>query len=133
MSKTIGIAVLLVVGFSGVLLTGHHMGYWHVGGHSCCGNDPQCAIDPRSEAVADQSTLPPADDAALIAAQVYCPIMPESKLGEMGQPVKIMVKDKAGIEQPVFVCCKGCKRKVLANQEAALAKVAEFKAAAAGK
>ena len=84
----------------------------------------------------DSSTLPepvtqlPADDATLIGSQVYCPIMPETKLGEMGQPVKILVKDKAGVEQPVFVCCKGCKRKVLANPEAALSKVAEFRAAA---
>ena len=73
------------------------------------------------------------DDKALAAAQVYCPIMPETKLGEMGEPVKIMVKDKSGVEQPVFVCCKGCKRKVLADPDRMLAKVAELKAASIPK
>ena len=92
-----------------------------------------CCFSGDSSTLPEPAALPP-DDATLIAAQVYCPIQPETKLGEMGQPAKILVKDKAGVEQTVFVCCKGCKRKVLANPEAALAKVAEFKAAtAAGK
>ena len=96
-----------------------------LGSHGCCfsgDSAPGGSTEPATQ-------LP--DDAALIASQVYCPILPETKLDEMGQPVKILVKDKAGAEQPVFVCCKGCKRKVLANPEAALAKVAEFKAATA--
>ena len=95
-----------------------------LGSQGCCFSG-----DPAAGGSTEPAAQPP-DDAALIASQVYCPIMPETKLGEMGQPVKILVKDKAGVEQPVFVCCKGCKRKVLANPEAALSKVAEFKAAA---
>lgn len=98
-----------------------------LGSHACChSGDPAPGASPEPAAL-------PADDAALIASQIYCPIMPETKLGEMGQPVKIMVKDKAGVEQPAFVCCKGCKRRVLANPEATLAKVAEFKAVAADR
>lgn len=96
-----------------------------MGSQGCCSSGA-----PAPGGSTEPATQLPADDATLIASQVYCPIMPETKLGEMGQPVKILVKDKAGVEQPVFVCCKGCKRKVLANPEAALAKVAEFKAAA---
>jgi hypothetical protein len=34
-----------------------------------------------------------------------------------------MVKD-----QPVFLCCKGCRRKALADPDKTLAKVAELKA-----
>lgn len=98
-----------------------------LGSHACCHSG-----DPAQSTLPEPAALP-ADGAALIATQVYCPIMPETKLGEMGQPVKIMVKDKSGVEQPVFVCCKGCKRRVLADPEATLAKVAEFKAVAAEK
>ena len=63
------------------------------------------------------------EDQVLVEAQEFCPMMPDSRLGEMGTPLKVMVKD-----QPVFLCCKGCQRKALANPEATLAKVAELKA-----
>ena len=117
------IAAAVIVGLAGGGYAALRYSGW-MGSHGCCFSG-----DPASGG-SNEPAAQPADDAALIAAQVYCPIMPETKLGEMGQPVKILVKDKAGVEQPVFVCCKGCKRKVLANPEAALAKVAEFKAAA---
>ncbi|QDT16599.1 hypothetical protein [Alienimonas californiensis] len=48
-------------------------------------------------------------DAALIAAQKDCPVMDEP-LGSMGVPWKIPVGDRA-----VFVCCKGCIKKVVAE------------------
>lgn len=60
-----------------------------------------------------------AGDAKLIAAQKTCPVMDES-LGSMGQPVKLMVG-----ETPMFLCCKGCIKKVEANPELYLAKIAE--------
>ena len=63
------------------------------------------------------------EDQALVAAQEFCPMMPDSRLGVMGTPVKVMVKD-----QPVFVCCKGCTRKALADPEKTLAKVKELQA-----
>jgi hypothetical protein len=60
--------------------------------------------------------------------------MPDTRLGEMGEPIRLTVKGKDGTEGPVFVCCKGCKRKALADPDKTLAKVAELKAAvAAGK
>ena len=94
-----------------------------IDGRGCCQTG-----GPAPGGATAAAVQPSEDDAALIASQVYCPAMPKSKLGEMGQPVKVMVTDKSGAEQPVFVCCKGCKRKVLANPEAALARVAEFRA-----
>lgn len=60
-------------------------------------------------------------DRALAESQVSCPIG-GGRLGLMGTPVKL---DVAG--QPVFVCCKGCTKKALANPDATLAKVAELK------
>ena len=48
-------------------------------------------------------------DAALIAAQKSCPVMDEP-LGSMGAPWKVPVGDRA-----VFVCCKGCIKRVQAE------------------
>lgn len=63
------------------------------------------------------------EDQRLVAAQEFCPVMPDKRLGVMGPPLKVIVKD-----QPVFLCCKGCRRKALANPEKTLAKVGELKA-----
>jgi hypothetical protein len=41
----------------------------------------------------------------------------------MGAPIKIMVKD-----QPVYLCCGGCKKQALADPDATLTKVKELQA-----
>ena len=56
-------------------------------------------------------------DAALIAKQAVCPVMDE-RLGGMGQPIKLLVGGK-----PLFLCCKGCIKKVQAEPEKYLAMV----------
>lgn len=48
-------------------------------------------------------------DAALVKRQAKCPVMDEP-LGSMGQPIKVMVGDK-----PIFLCCKGCIKKIQAE------------------
>ncbi|EMI18700.1 putative secreted protein [Rhodopirellula maiorica SM1] len=58
-----------------------------------------------------------AADAALVAKQAKCPVMDEP-LGSMGQPVKVMVGDK-----PIFLCCKGCVKKIKAEPAKYLAAV----------
>lgn len=63
------------------------------------------------------------EDRALVEAQDYCPVMTDKRLGVMGEPFKVMIKD-----QPVFLCCKGCRRKALAEPDKTLAKVEELKA-----
>lgn len=68
-----------------------------------------------------------AEDQRLVAAQEFCPISPEARLGSMGSPVKIMVEGN-----PVFLCCKGCQKKALANPDQTLAKVEELKAKVKG-
>ena len=65
------------------------------------------------------------EDRALAEEQKYCASEPENLLGSMGAPVKVMVKD-----QPVFVCCKGCKDDVLKDPDKTLKQVAELKAKA---
>jgi YHS domain-containing protein len=56
-------------------------------------------------------------DAPLIAKQGKCPVMDES-LGSMGQPIKVMIGDK-----PIFLCCKGCIKKIQAEPAKYLAMV----------
>ncbi len=56
-------------------------------------------------------------DAALITKQAVCPVMDEP-LGGMGQPIKLLVGGK-----PLFLCCKGCIKKVQAEPEKYLAMV----------
>ena len=46
-----------------------------------------------------------------------CPVMDEP-LGSMGQPVKVMIGDK-----PIYLCCKGCVKKVQAQPAEYLAMV----------
>ena len=62
------------------------------------------------------------EDRELAEAQVFCPIMMQKRLGSMGPPIKVMIKD-----QPAFLCCKGCQRKALANPDATLARVEQLK------
>jgi hypothetical protein len=79
----------------------------------------QADLAAKIEAALDQ--LSP-EDRVLADAQRLCPETGEP-LGSMGVPVKVMVKG-----QPVFVCCKGCDKGVLADPDATLRKVEELKA-----
>lgn len=76
---------------------------------------------------AERDKLRP-EDRKLVDAQDFCPIMPDSRLGGMGAPVKVMLKDKMGMDQAIFVCCKGCVKKAERKPDETLAKVAELKA-----
>lgn len=122
--KTTGFAILVAA-----LAVGGGYSAWKHSGHNCC----LSRDTSEEEAKAAETTANQVDDATLIASQRYCPAMPDSKLGEMGPPVKVMVVGKDGVENPVFVCCKGCKRKAMADPDKTLARVAEWKAAAAPK
>lgn len=55
-------------------------------------------------------------DAAAVARQKLCPVMDE-KLNAMGGPWKVVVKGR-----PIFVCCKGCIKKVQQNPDFYIAK-----------
>jgi hypothetical protein len=62
-------------------------------------------------------------DRELAEAQKFCAVMNDSRLGSMGKPFKVMVKD-----EPVLLCCKSCQKKALADPDKTLAKVKELKA-----
>jgi hypothetical protein len=71
---------------------------------------------------AERAKLSP-EDQRLVAAQEFCAVSTEERLGSMGPPVKLVIEG-----QSVFLCCKGCQRQALANPDRTLAKVAELKA-----
>ncbi len=62
------------------------------------------------------------EDEALVKAQRLCPISDEPLGGEMGPPIKVMIKG-----QPVFLCCKGCVKDAEKNPDKTLKKVEELK------
>ena len=92
-----------------------------------CSGDPAAAPKPATKVVtvpAAKAVDPeiaaalaklPAADRTLAEAQGVCPITGEP-LGSMGMPVKLVLKD-----QPVFLCCAGCKKKAEADPDKTLA------------
>lgn len=84
--------------------------------------DPTSAPAVKDEVAAERAKLSP-EDRALVEAQEWCVVSPEERLGSMGPPLKLDIKG-----QPVFVCCKGCKRKAESEPEKTLQTAAEFRA-----
>jgi hypothetical protein len=82
---------------------------------------PKVQSNPDVVAV-ERAKLSPADR-ALVDAQEWCVVSTDERLGSMGPPLKLEIKG-----QPVFVCCKGCKKKAEADPDKTLMKVAELKA-----
>ncbi len=84
---------------------------------------PASVKTPVQDDVADERAKLSPDERALVDAQEWCVVMTDERLGSMGPPIKVMLKD-----QPVFVCCKGCKKKAEADPGKSLAKLDELKA-----
>jgi hypothetical protein len=80
--------------------------------------------DPRVEAKvrANLAKLSP-EDRRLAEAQGFCANDDDTRLGEMGVPIKVLVKG-----QPVFTCCKACVDVVQKDPDQMLAKVEQLKA-----
>ncbi len=74
------------------------------------------AQEPRQHLKVEIVPVIPADT-TLIQKQANCPVMDEP-LGSMGGPIKLLVDG-----QPIFLCCKGCVKKVKATPEKYLAMV----------
>jgi hypothetical protein len=63
------------------------------------------------------------EDRKLAAAQRFCAVETENRLGSMGKPYKLMVKG-----EPVFLCCKGCQTQALEDPKKTLDVVHELRA-----
>ncbi len=87
-------------------------------------DQPQASPEEQAKIETALGRLAP-EDRALAESQQFCAVEPENRLGLMGTPVKVLVND-----QPVFLCCKGCKSTALAEPEKTLAKVQQLKKAA---
>lgn len=89
------------------------------------GQKPVAATKAEStadgEIKAERAKLSPMDR-DLVESQEWCTVTDE-RLGSMGPPIKLTIKD-----QPVFVCCSGCKKKAESDADKTLAKVEELKA-----
>ena len=64
-------------------------------------------------------------DRKLAETQRFCAVENDNRLGSMGVPMKVMIND-----QPVFLCCKGCKQGAVDGGEKTLKKVEELAARA---
>jgi hypothetical protein len=83
------------------------------------------AQDKEAQIKATLEKLDPADR-ELAEEQKYCAVESENRLGSMGKPVKVMIK-----EEPVFLCCKGCEKAARKDPDKTLARVEELKSRAA--
>ncbi|QDV73790.1 efflux RND transporter periplasmic adaptor subunit [Botrimarina mediterranea] len=73
-------------------------------------------VSPVEEDSNASAELSP-DDARLAKRQALCPVA-DMKLGSMGTPIKVMVEGR-----PVFICCEGCRERLLAEPAKYLAKL----------
>jgi len=85
----------------------------------CCAGCIDAVKDNPSKYFATKATLTVAPatnaDAAAIALQKVCPVM-GGPLGDMGGAIKV-----TGLERDVYICCKGCLRRLEANPQKYLA------------
>lgn len=89
-----------------------HAGHDHAD-HESSEADGQSAMEKMTAALADFSV----EDRESAMKQHFCPVSDEM-LGTMGAPLKIDVKGQA-----VWICCDGCKDKLVAEPDKYLAKL----------
>ena len=85
-------------------------------GHDHAGDHAEASDSDMNKMKAELAKLSP-EDAATAERQHMCPVRGEM-LGTMGAPLKIDVKD-----QQVWICCEGCKDKLLASPDEYFAKL----------
>jgi hypothetical protein len=88
-----------------------------------CAEHATPPVDKEAKIKASLDELSPADR-KLAEEQKYCAVMTDNRLGSMGKPVKVMVKD-----QPVFLCCDSCTKKATADPDKTLEQVEKLKSA----
>jgi hypothetical protein len=89
--------------------------------------EPARTAEEEAEIKENLAQLSP-EDRKLADAQRYCAFEDDKRLGEMGVPYKLTI-----LEQPVFLCCKGCEMDAKKHPEKTLAKVKELKAKVAAE
>jgi hypothetical protein len=62
------------------------------------------------------------EDRKLAEAQKYCAVDSENRLGGMGKPFQMEIKG-----EKVFLCCKGCEKEALKDEDTVLAKARQLR------
>lgn len=91
-----------------------------------CQNTPTpvaVASDPDAEVKVMLATLG-ADDQLRAEQQKYCPVMPDTRLGEMGPPQKVLLNGET-----MFLCCKNCVKIAQDDPARAVAQMRELREA----
>jgi len=78
---------------------------------SCAKTPPVTAADKEAAETREALSKLPEEDRKLAEEQKTCPVG-HSALGSMGTPIKVDVGGK-----PVFICCEGCRKSLLADYE----------------
>jgi hypothetical protein len=86
-----------------------------------CAEHATPPIDKEAKIKAALDQLPSADR-KLAEEQKYCAVMTDHRLGSMGKPIKVVLKD-----QPVFLCCDSCTKKANADPDKTLASANKLK------
>jgi len=66
------------------------------------------------------------EDREAAQTQKFCAVHGDSRLGSMGVPVTIALKDKDGTKVTVFLCCEGCEKAARADEAKTAAAAAEL-------
>lgn len=85
--------------------------------HAAHGDHDDAGLSDMDKMKAELAKLSP-EDAESAMKQHFCPVSSEM-LGTMGSPIKVDVKG-----QQVWICCEGCRDKLLADPDNYLAKLA---------
>ena len=80
-------------------------------------SQPANSVNAADADVSEELAKLPPEDLALAKKQKVCPVT-DAPLGSMGTPVKVNVKGR-----DVFLCCVGCKDRLLKNPDKYLAKL----------
>ena len=78
---------------------------------------PSVADEDEDEGIETSISMLDEEDQKLARAQKTCPVS-DQPLGSMGTPIKLEVKGKT-----VFLCCAGCKKRILRDPDKYLAKL----------
>lgn len=115
---SLAVAVIMIAGCSGTSPAPTQSGNSSASSdtHDHADHDHGAAGSDMEKMKAELAKLSP-EDAASAEKQHFCPVSGEM-LGSMGAPIKVDVQGES-----VWICCDGCKQKVLDNPDEYLAKI----------
>jgi len=93
-----------------------------VGCTSPAGPAPSHAAGDDEKIKANLDKIPDPADRKLAEEQKFCAVETENRLGSMNVPQKVVIKG-----EPVFLCCKSCKKEAEEHPDKVLEKARELR------